>query len=581
MKKALFFVFVFVFVNVCAEDYGIKVGGVSVTSSNCDNVTGSNIKAYDESKSFSVKYVPSTNTLTLRNVKIERTGSGNRAIYNTGCKNLTVVLDGKNYLYAKNAAPVRFEHNSTIKCQNIKTVKDCQIIGVDEDAIYLAGSNISLTLDNAALYVTANNSSCIVGKEGSEKVYVKNSSLWVYCNNADCDEYAFFDIKVLDVRFSDIKIEVDKAPMTKNLEMLTIYSGMTYLPIKTSSGYKKVSYSSVMKEFESSGYIYRPTTVMLCSNAIAINETNFPDKAFREYLLATGVGADGYLVNKNAYGNTTTDINFIYDETTKTYRLSLNNKKVASLSGIEHFTSLKELYCRNNKLTTLDLSQNKKLTYVACDSNALTSLTLPATAPLKELYCQNNKLTSLTMPETTVLKHVDCYDNNIQGNNLKTFITSLPQTEGGIVNLVNHSVSTEKNTCTAQHVAQAAKKGWTLQHYYNGSWAPTSQCPHIYKLTYLIDGEQYKTLNIEEGAKITPLANTEDDDYYYAWEDEPTTMPAHDVEVHAVITSIAPLLSGGAGGRPVNVYYDLQGREVTNPVKGNIYILNGKKIIYK
>ena len=54
MKKALFLVFVFVCVNVCAEDYGIKVGGVSVTSSNGNNVTGSNMKAYDESKSFSV-----------------------------------------------------------------------------------------------------------------------------------------------------------------------------------------------------------------------------------------------------------------------------------------------------------------------------------------------------------------------------------------------------------------------------------------------------------------------------------------------------------------------------------------------
>jgi hypothetical protein len=56
-------------------------------------------------------------------------------------------------------------------------------------------------------------------------------------------------------------------------------------------------------------------------------------------------------------------------------------------------------------------------------------------------------------------------------------------------------------------------------------------------------------------------------------------MPAHDVEVHAIITSIAPLLSGEAGGRPVNVYYDLLGRKVKNPQKGHIYIVNGKKIV--
>ena len=81
------------------------------------------------------------------------------------------------------------------------------------------------------------------------------------------------------------------------------------------------------------------------------------------------------------------------------------------------------------------------------------------------------------------------------------------------------------------------------------------------------------------GDPITHEEDPEDDDYFYAWEDEPTIMPAHDVDVHAVITSIAPLLSGGAGGRPVNVYYDLQGRKVKNPQKGHIYIVNGKKIV--
>ena len=103
--------------------------------------------------------------------------------------------------------------------------------------------------------------------------------------------------------------------------------------------------------------------------------------------------------------------------------------------------------------------------------------------------------------------------------------------------------------------------------------------PQIYKLTYLINGVPYKTLEVNYGTAITPLDDIEDDDYYYTWADEPDTMPHHDVDVHAIITSIAPLLSGGAGGRPVNVYYDLQSRKVANPVKGNIYILNGKKIV--
>ena len=102
-----------------------------------------------------------------------------------------------------------------------------------------------------------------------------------------------------------------------------------------------------------------------------------------------------------------------------------------------------------------------------------------------------------------------------------------------------------------------------------------------YNLTYYVGGVIYKITSMKYGDPITHEEDPEDDDYFYAWEDEPTIMPAHDVDVHAVITSIAPLLSGGAGGRPVNVYYDLQGHKVTNPVKGKIYIVNKKKVIYK
>ena len=568
----------FAVLGAIAEDYGFKVGGVSVTSSNCTNITGDNIKCYKEGENYYVKYDPSTNILTLKNIKIERTGKDNRAIYNTDCKDLTIVFDGKNYLYARNSAPVRLEKSTTIKCRNTTAVTDCQIMGVDEDAIYIT-NGATLKLDNAALYVRANNSSSIVGKTGKETLKLTNSSLWIYCDNTDTEEYCLYDIRNLYVEASSLKIEAKKIPLTKNLELASMYVGMKYLPAKTSSGYKDVGFSDVFHEFLYTDNSSGPKTVMMCYEPIRVNETNFPDKNFREYILSTAVGADGYLVNKNAYGNSSASTDFIYDETTKITKLNMGGKNASSLSGIENFTSLKELYCSQNRLTTLDLSKNEKLTYVACDSNALTSLTLPANAPLKELHCQNNKLTSLTMPKTTNLKSVDCYGNNIQGNNMTAFVTSLPQSAEGVVNLVNHSNRYEKNTCTAAQVAQAAKKGWTLQHYNNGSWTPTNGCPHMYKLTYLIDGTVYKTLDVEEGKRITPLGTAEDDDYYYAWEDEPATMPAHDVEVHAVITSVAPLLPEEAGGRPANVYYDLQGREVANPVKGNIYILNGKKIV--
>ena len=103
--------------------------------------------------------------------------------------------------------------------------------------------------------------------------------------------------------------------------------------------------------------------------------------------------------------------------------------------------------------------------------------------------------------------------------------------------------------------------------------------PNQYTLTLLVNGVPYKTELVDYGTELL-IDDYEDDDYTYRWDKLPATMPDHDVEVNAVITSIAPLLSGGAGGRLVNDIYDLQGHKVTNPVKGNIYIRNKKKVVY-
>ena len=96
-----------------------------------------------------------------------------------------------------------------------------------------------------------------------------------------------------------------------------------------------------------------------------------------------------------------------------------------------------------------------------------------------------------------------------------------------------------------------------------------------YKLTYLIDGRVYKTYMIDFGSEITPEDEAEDDDYYYGWEDVPETMPAHDVEVNAYITKV--LGWAKSIDKSTNVY-TLDGQQVLIPQKGNIYIINGKKV---
>ena len=137
----------FVTITTTAWAYDLVVGGVTVTSSNASGVTGSNIKAFSSGVNGgkpSVVYNNTTQTLTLWNVKIERTGSNNRAIL-SGISGLTVVLKGNNYLKATGASPVRFNAQTTLKCEVYNGRRSSDIVGGTQDALTV-GSGATLTI---------------------------------------------------------------------------------------------------------------------------------------------------------------------------------------------------------------------------------------------------------------------------------------------------------------------------------------------------------------------------------------------------------------------------------------------------
>ena len=61
----------------------------------------------------------------------------------------------------------------------------------------------------------------------------------------------------------------------------------------------------------------------------------------------------------------------------------------------------------------------------------------------------------------------------------------------------------------------------------------------MYNLIYMVDGEEYKTVQLAEGETITPEANPTKDGYTFSgWSEIPTTMPAHDVTITGTFTEI-------------------------------------------
>ena len=115
-------------------------------------------------------------------------------------------------------------------------------------------------------------------------------------------------------------------------------------------------------------------------------------------------------------------------------KLELLNCVIKSphLAWFEHKnTKLISLNCSLNNLnTSLDLSSNTELEELYCSSNQLTSLDLSKNTKLAILNCSFNKLTSLNVTHNKELFSLFCYVNKISGSNMTTLVNSLPDRTG-------------------------------------------------------------------------------------------------------------------------------------------------------
>ena len=145
---------------------------------------------------------------------------------------------------------------------------------------------------------------------------------------------------------------------------------------------------------------------------IAINETNFPDENFRNWILAQDYGQDGVLTEKEIRGITSIDVSFkpefgVWGDLVNEWA------KIKSLKGIELFAALTWLHCEGNQLTALNVSQNSTLTVLYCEDNQLTTLNVSQNSALTELNCSGNPLTTLDLSHNTALEILYCEGNQL------------------------------------------------------------------------------------------------------------------------------------------------------------------------
>ena len=186
--------------------------------------------------------------------------------------------------------------------------------------------------------------------------------------------------------------------------------------------------------------------------AVYINNTNFPDATFRNYVGDFDLNSNGYLTE---------------NEIDAVTEISVPMMNITSLKGIEYFTALTTLDCNSNKLTALDVTKNTALTTLDCYDNQLTALDVSANTALEYLNCSNNKLTALDMTHNTSLEQLVCSGNNIS-KGMQALVNSLHKNGGTLC--VYNSAANDGNKITTEQVDAASEKGWMVAHWDGTDW---------------------------------------------------------------------------------------------------------------
>lgn len=369
MKKS-FILFAIIVIAITAQAstyYGFKIGGVAVNSDNYSNVKGSNIKAYDTSKPYSVVYNPSTKTVTLNNVIIERTGNDNRCIYNENCDGLTVFFStSDSYLSSTTCAPIRLEANTTFTCEALVQVS---VHGTDGDANCLyATDGATVTFDHATfyMYLTGNSNPAIsCSSTTNEKIVFHHSR--VSARSAGGSALSRFSSVTSNSSALLLRTGSETAYAMSNVKSFTMptYPIMTIGYNNSISSLLNYSYtgtatfSTSKQTFVTSNNHDLPGMDIIISQRIIIDETTFPDATLRSWL--------SQKYNNDLETYEIFEIRTINVETSGNAVL----KNVEDWTGINYLVHLRRLWVQGGKTTTLRLHSNREFYHLRCYDNPL------------------------------------------------------------------------------------------------------------------------------------------------------------------------------------------------------------------
>ncbi len=177
----------------------------------------------------------------------------------------------------------------------------------------------------------------------------------------------------------------------------------------------------------------------LCLSFIEAQTTAVPDANFENYLETHA--EDGSIVavgDMLSMGDGIADNGLVLTERIEdVVLLDVSNLNIADLTGIEDFIALENLFCSNNSLAVLNISNNTNLIALACSSNSLISIDVSSNSNLETLDCSENQIQNLDVSSNFDLKSL-----TVSGNQIMVLDVS-NNTELSVLNVSNNRISGE------------------------------------------------------------------------------------------------------------------------------------------
>ena len=136
---------------------------------------------------------------------------------------------------------------------------------------------------------------------------------------------------------------------------------------------------------------------------VDINEQNFPDANFRNWLLSQSFGADAVITDAEMRTIT---------------KITARACGIEDLTGIQFFSQLTELDVSNlpgmhpeenwNRIAAIDMSGNPRLRKLYCNYNLVSSINVADNADLTVLDCSDNPLAQIDVTNNTALQNLIC-----------------------------------------------------------------------------------------------------------------------------------------------------------------------------